>query len=174
MGKLLLCIFFLFCFGRGTSEVYKVSELRHYYQKASKNAETGQSFHKFMAGYEGKEPIIIGFKAVSEAVMAKYAWSPYSKLKHLKTASALFDQAVMLDAENPEIRFLRYTVEYYIPRYLNMSSHIEQDKKMVVESLLKYPKSGLDAETYRLMRDFLLNANHLTEQEKQQLRITKT
>ncbi|WP_378015967.1 hypothetical protein [Adhaeribacter terreus] len=174
MGMILLYIFLTFGIGLGTTEAYKVSELRTYYQKASKCPETGQSFHKYMARYEGKEPVILGFKAVSEAVMAKHVWGPYSKLKHLKSSAALFDQAVTLDADNPEIRFLRYTVEYYIPRYLNMSSHVEQDKKIVMESLLKYPKSGLDAESYKLMRDFLLSSEHLNEAEKQQLRTIKT
>jgi hypothetical protein len=170
MGMILLYILLLFGSGKGTTEAYKVSELRNYYQKASKCAETGQAFHKFMARYDGKEPVILGFKAVSEAVMAKHAWSPYSKLKHLKNSAALFDQAVVMDSDNPELRFLRYTVEYYVPRYLNLSAHVQEDKTIVVNSLLKHPKSGLDPETYKLIRDFMLTGSHLSEAEKQQLR----
>src|SRR5688572_28892964 len=149
MGMIVLYFLLIFGTGRGTTEVYKASELRRYYQKASKCAETGEAFHEFMARYDGKEPVILGFKAVSEAVMAKHSWSPYSKLQHLKSSAALFDQAVMLDSDNPELRFLRYTVEFYVPRYLNLSGHVVEDKTIVLNSLLKHPRSGLDNETYK-------------------------
>ena len=157
----------------GTNEVYRVSELRPYYHQATKSAETGQSFHKFMAAYDGKDARVLAFKAASEAVMAKYTWSPYSKLQHLKTSAKLFDEAVKLDADDPEIRFLRYTVEYYVPRYLNMSMNIEADKKIVLDSIIRYPKSGLEEEPCKIMRDFLLTKDHLNESEKQQLRAIK-
>ncbi len=173
MGTILLNLFFFFGVILGTNEVYKVTELRPYYHKATKCAETGESFHKFMAAYEGKDARVLAFKAASEAVMAKYTWSPYNKLQHLKKSAVLFDQAVKLDSDDPEIRFLRYTVEFYVPRYLNMSANIEEDKKIVLHSLFKYPKSGLEPESGKIMRDFLLTAEHLNDSEKQQLRTVK-
>ena len=176
MGVILLNLFLFWglTFGAGgTEEVYRVTELRPYYHKATKCAETGQSFHKFMASYEGKDARVLAFKAASEAVMAKYTWSPYSKLQHLKNSAKLFDQAVKLDSDDPEIRFLRYTVEYYVPRYLNLSPNIEEDKKIVLNSLIRYPKSGLEEEPCKIMRDFLLTKDHLNEAEKQQLRSIK-
>lgn len=173
MGMLILYAFLLFGFVFGTAEVYRVSELRQFYHKATKDANTGEAFHKHMAQYDGREPVILGFKATSEAVMAKYAWSPYAKLKHLKNSSAIFEQAVKLDPDNAELRFLRYTVEYYVPRYLNLSNNVDEDRKIILNSLYKYPKSGLDAEPVKIMRDFLLTADHCNEQEKQQLRTLK-
>jgi hypothetical protein len=173
MGTLIIYAFIFFGSFFGTTEVYKVAELRTYYHKATKCAESGQSFHKYMKNYDGHEGKILAFKAASEAVMAKYTWSPYNKLQHLKKSSAIFDQAVKIDAEDPEIRFLRYTVEYYVPRYLNMSNNVPEDKRIVLDSILNYPKSGLGEEPCRIMRDFLLTANHLNEAEKQQLRNVK-
>lgn len=173
MGLLLLHLFLFFGFTAGTSEVYRVTELRSYFQKATKCPETGHAFYKLMAEYDGREARILAFKAASEAVMAKYTWSPYSKMKHLKTSAAIFDQAVKLDADDPEVRFLRYTIEYYIPRYLNMSSNLEADRRIVLQSLLNYPKSGLDAEPGKIMREVLLKGEHLNEQEKNQLRTLK-
>lgn len=173
MGALLLNLIFFFGFTLGTTEVYRVNELRSYFEKATKCAETGQAFHKFMADYDGREARVLAFKAASEAIMAKYTWSPYSKMKHLKTSAAIFNEAVSIDSDDPEVRFLRYTIQYYIPRYLNMSANLEEDKRIVMNSLMKYPKSGLDAEPGKIMRDVLLKGDHLTDQEKQQLRAIK-
>lgn len=174
MGTLLLYFFLLFGFSGGTkNEAYNVSELRPYYKKATKCAETGHAFHKYMEDYDGHDGRILAFKAASEAVMAKYSWSPVSKMSHLKKSAAIFDEAVKMDADDPEIRFLRYTVEYYVPRYLNMSSNVPEDKRIVLNSIMNYPKSGLAAEPCRIMRDFLLTAQHLSETEKQQIRTVK-
>jgi tetratricopeptide (TPR) repeat protein len=173
MGVFVLYAFLLIGLVFRTTESYQAAELRDYYQKASKCGQTAEAFHKFMSAYTGKDPVILGFKGASEAVMAKYAWSPYNKLKHLKTSAAIFEQAVKLDPDNAEIRFLRYTVEYYVPRYLNLSGHVEEDRKIILNSLYNYPKSGLNPEPVKIMRDFLLTANHLNEQEKQQLRTIK-
>ncbi|MDX5347497.1 MAG: hypothetical protein LPJ89_01665 [Hymenobacteraceae bacterium] len=154
---------------------YDPAHLRNSYAKATKNEEAGISFHEHMRQYKENEPVVLGYKAASEAVMAKYCWSPYSKLKHLKTSSEIFNKAVKLAPANPEIRFLRYTVEYYIPRYLNMSSHVEEDKKVFLESVLRYPNSGVDRNAAVLMRSFLLSEkeNHCTESEKQKLQQVK-
>lgn len=117
---------------------------------------------------------MLAYKAASEAVMAKYVWNPYSKLKHLKTGGEMFAEAVALDAKHPEIRFLRFTVEHYVPRYLNMSQHLQEDKQLIIRSLQAYPRSGISAELARAMRDFMLQKDHCTEEEKkvlQQLKI---
>lgn len=173
MGLLVFYVFLVFGFVGGNTGAYRVSELRHYFHKATKSAETSADFHELMAAYDGREPKVLAFKAASEAVMAKYTWNPSSKLKHLRTSAALFEQAVKLDDDDPEIRFLRYTIQYHIPKYLNMSSNIEEDRRIVMNSLFGYPKSGLDPEPCKIMRDVLLKGDLCSAQEKQQLRTIK-
>lgn len=149
---------------------YSLNELRLKYQKASIDEATAKDFNKQMSSYDGKDPLIKAYQAASEAVMAKYVWNPYSKLKHLKTASAMFQEAVKWDAKQSEIRFLRFTVEHYVPRYLNLSEHVEEDKRIIISSLQAYPKSGMSEGLARTMRDFMLTKDHCTEAEKEILR----
>ncbi|WP_114778681.1 hypothetical protein [Botryobacter ruber] len=145
---------------------YDVVDLRKQYLAASTDSEAGKRFYDLMSDYKDKDPVVLAYKAVSEATMAKYVWNPYSKLKHLKESAAIFDKAVQLDNDNPEIRFLRFTVEHYVPRYLNLSPHLEADKKIIISSLTAYKKSGLSASWARTMRDFMLTKDHCTEEEK--------
>ncbi|RIJ42579.1 hypothetical protein [Pontibacter oryzae] len=152
---------------------YKVSELRGEYLQASKDEQAADRFHKKMSAYKEKEPLVLAYKAASEAVMAKYVWNPYSKLKQLRASAAIFEEAVALDANNPEIRFLRFTVEHYVPRYLNLSAHVEEDKRIVINSLKAHPKSGMSVELARTMRDFLLTKDHCTEEERNTLQKIK-
>ncbi|WP_266202262.1 signal peptidase II [Pontibacter kalidii] len=153
-----------------TETRYDLSELRTEYLEASKDKTVAERFNKKMSQYGEKDPVVLAYKAASEAVMAKYVWNPYSKLKQIKTAAAIFEEAVALDRDHPEIRFLRFTVEHYVPRYLNLSPNLESDKKVMISSLKAYPDSEISAEFARTMRDFLLTKDHCTEAEKRELR----
>ncbi|NDK55912.1 hypothetical protein [Pontibacter fetidus] len=152
---------------------YKLSELRVEYLAASKNEDAAEDFYAKMEKYTGKDPVVIGYKAASEAVMAKYVWNPYFKMKHLNTALGLFEEAVALNRDNPEIRFLRFIVEYHIPDYLNMSQHMAEDKAIVIEGLVEHPKSGINKALAQTMRDVLLEKERCTPEEKQLLKSLK-
>jgi hypothetical protein len=108
----------------------------------------------------------MGFGAAAQGVLANHAWSPYYKLKYLRTSAQMFEQVLKAHPGVAEVHFLRYTVQFFIPRYLNLSNNMDEDKKVFMASLLAYPKSGLDTEAVQIMRRFLLrHPEHLTEQE---------
>jgi hypothetical protein len=173
MSKKILSLFLVLlvcCSAWADSTHYRVSELRNQYWEASKEEAAAKRFHKKMSAYQEDDPVVLAYKAASEAVMAKHVWNPYSKLKQLKMANAIFEEAVALDKDNPEIRFLRFTVEHYVPRYLNLSPHVQEDKKMIISSLQAHPNSNLSEPLARTMRDFMLTKDHCTAEEKKLLR----
>jgi hypothetical protein len=145
---------------------YKVHDLRYFMEKSALDKEVCERFVAHLSSYKGKDPVVLGFGAAAQGVMAKHAWSPYHKLKYLRNSAQLFDQVLKAHPEVAEVHFLRYTVQFFIPRYLNLSENLEEDKKVFMASLLAYPKSGLDAEAVQIMRRFLMrHPEHLTEQE---------
>ena len=152
------------------TKAYTLTTLRKDYLKASKDEAAARLFYKKMADYNERHPVVLAYKGASEAVMAKYNWNPYNKLKHVKTAGSIFKEAVALDNANPEIRFLRFTVEHYIPRYLNLSEHLKEDKGVIIEGLKKHPHSGMPTDMAKTIRDFMLTKDHCTEAEKEVLR----
>ena len=152
------------------SNAYRLPDLRAQYLEASQDSDAGKRFYQLMSGYEDNNPVVLAYKAVSEAIMAKHVWNPYMKMKHLNKSSEIFEQAVQLDSQHPEIRFLRFTVEHYVPRYLNMSKNLEEDKAQIIAGLQRHPKSGLTTEMARNMRDFMLSKDHCTQEEKQKLK----
>jgi hypothetical protein len=145
---------------------YKVHDLRYFMEKSALDKEVCERFVTHLANYRGKDPVVLGFNAAAHGIMAKHAWSPYYKLKYLRNSAQLFDKVLQDHPEVAEVHFLRYTVQFFIPRYLNLSDNLEEDKNVFMASLLAYPKSGLDAEAVQIMRRFLLrHPEHLTEQE---------
>jgi uncharacterized protein YaaR (DUF327 family) len=152
-----------------TNDTYKLTELRQFYLEASKDEDVSKEFYKLMRSYNKQHPVVLAYKGASEATMGKYLWNPYSKLKHIQSALDQIGKAVELDKTNPEIRFIRFTIEHYIPRYLSLSEHIKEDKAIVINALKQYPNSGLPKELAYTMHKFLLSKDHLTAEEKAQL-----
>jgi hypothetical protein len=177
MGKPFSPIFFLFFFFQfpflalmASDEAFSLRNLRSIYPRASADEALSQKFYQQMATYRGNDPVVLGYKAVSEAIQAKYVWSPYNKLRHVRNAKKIFQLALSKHPYHPEVRFLRYTMEYSIPKYLKMSEHLEEDRRLIVENLLRYPASDIDREGFNLMRDFMIAGDHLASFEKEKLK----
>ncbi|KAA3437534.1 hypothetical protein [Rufibacter hautae] len=165
----LLFLLFVLVFQQQKPDPYAHASLLNYYQTAAKDEEIAQKFVNLMNKYQGKDPLKLGYKAVSHAIMAKHVWSPYAKIKYLRQSSQFFEDAVAIDNQDPEVRFLRFSIENSIPRYLNMSAHLEEDKRIFMSAILKHPRSGISTETVKIMRDYLLRKDLLTDQEEQQV-----
>jgi hypothetical protein len=164
---LLLSLFFLLTGLLFQSEsTYKVHDLRHFLEKSAQDRASCERFVAHLESYRGKDPVVLGFGAAAQGIMAKHTWSPYAKLKFLRQSAAQFEAVMQSNPQVAEVHFLRYTVQFFIPRYLNLSDNLEEDKKVFIASMLAYPKSNLDAEAIQIMRRFLLrHPEHLTEQE---------
>ncbi|WP_052695307.1 MULTISPECIES: hypothetical protein [Hymenobacter] len=147
---------------------YSVTNLRRQYQQAATSKEAGEKFYKLMAAYDKQDAVVLGYKAAAEAIRARDA-SMFNKLTYVQNANKLFDQAVKLDADNPEIRFLRLSVESNLPAFLGLSPHVEEDRQFLVSMLLQHPKSGLDAESFALVRNFMVDRGHVSEADAQKL-----
>lgn len=171
MNIALILILFLVSFvsmGQNKNS-YAHTDLVDYYQVAAKDKGKAEDFLAHMGRYKGKDPVVTGYKAVSNAIMAKHVWSPYSKIKYLKNCAAIFEQAVVLSPTNPEVRFLRFSIENYIPRYLNMSSNLEEDKKVFMAALMKHPHSGIPEESVKIMADFLIRKDLVSGEERRKV-----
>jgi hypothetical protein len=158
-----------------TEFTYQVPDLRRLYEKGAKDKAICEKLLKHLNQYKGQDPVVLGFKAGVQGMMAKHAWGPYAKIKHLRTSAEIFENVIKKHPQVAEVRFLRYSLEFFIPRYLNMSGHLDEDKKIFLNSLFRYPKSDIDADIYQTIRGFLLrHPEQLTEQEKKQLHNLKT
>ncbi|SNC66891.1 hypothetical protein SAMN06265337_1764 [Hymenobacter gelipurpurascens] len=147
---------------------YSLSNLRRQYQQAAADKEAGEKFHKLMAAYNQQDAVVVAYKAAAEAIRARDA-SMFNKLTYVQNASKLFDQAVKLDSDNAEIRFLRLSVESNLPAFLGLSAHVEDDRQYLVQTLLQHPKSGMDAESFGLVRSFMVDRGHVSGADAQKL-----
>lgn len=149
---------------------YALPALRQHFRQAAQDEAASRRFHQLMSQYGAENAVVLAYKAASEAILAKHTGGLFDKLDRVKAAGRQFDQAVTLDPRHPEIRFLRFSIESNLPGFLGASKHVQEDKHLLVQTLLQHPKSGLDAEAFQTVRDYLLRGNHLTDEQAAHLR----
>lgn len=147
---------------------YEPAKLRRHYEAAATDKTAGEKFYQLLANYNEKDALVLAYKAAAEAIRARDA-SMFNKLSYVQQAAHTFEQAVALDSDNAEIRFLRFSVESNLPAFLGLSKHIDEDRALLLQSALTYPNSGLDAEAFRTVRNFLVDRGHVSEDEARQL-----
>ncbi|MGI4885114.1 MAG: hypothetical protein ACRYFR_09165 [Janthinobacterium lividum] len=139
---------------------YEPALLRRHYELAAADKAAGEKFYQLLAEYHAQDALVLGYKAAAQAIRARDA-PMFNKLAYVQDAARTFAQAVALAPENAEIRFLRFSVESNLPAFLGLSPHVEEDKAFLFSSALAHPRSGLDAESFRTVRNFLVARGHV-------------
>ncbi len=112
-----------------------MTRIREVFHEAVVDPEKSKAFHEYISEYTSSEPVIMAYQAVSEALLAQTIWNPLAKYAHVKRFQEQMAVVMAMDNENLEIRFLRFAVEYYLPRFLMMSDHLEKDRDFLIENL---------------------------------------
>lgn len=112
-----------------------LKQLRHDYVRAVDDKDlTKLRYQQLSAWEEDYTPLLLAFWGGFEALLAKHKWNPYDKLKLLEAATEKFEQAVSLAPEQAEIRFLRFSVEHYLPDFLKKKNHLEEDRRIIFQT----------------------------------------
>ncbi|GAA4369047.1 hypothetical protein GCM10023185_42320 [Hymenobacter saemangeumensis] len=138
--------------------------LRRHYEQAAADKAAGEKFYKLLANYNQGNALVLGYKGAAEAIRARDA-SMFNKMDYIKDAARTFEQAVAADPRNAEVRFLRFSVESNLPGFLGLSKHLDEDKEVVLQALLKHPGSGLEPGVFQMIRHFMVSRNHVSEAE---------
>jgi hypothetical protein len=116
--------------------VADIQSLRKRYYAAVNSAKITDKLYEELQSASVKPAIVQAYIGSLEALKAKHAYNPYSKLQYLKQADQSMRQAVKADPDNIEIRFLRFSYQYYVPEFLGYSTHKEVDVQVIVKELL--------------------------------------
>jgi len=123
----------------GTScfaETPSINMVRTLFQKAPTEENSCKELIRVLGSYNEKNnPLFSGYKACGTMMMAKYVFNPFSKLSYFKKGKNLLEKAILADATNIELRFLRFSVQTNIPSFLGYDDDIENDKKFLILSL---------------------------------------
>lgn len=106
-----------------------LDEVRKLFSEAPENQSKTSQLYQLLKSEIGESPILLAYRAASEALEAKHSWNVLTKWTNIDKAMNLFQKAVNNAPENIEIRFLRYSIQINTPFILGYSQNMAEDKQ---------------------------------------------
>lgn len=147
MKQLILFLFFIGSLNSSYSMSTPMDEIRDLYTKVDEGEEYNDRLIELTASATLKTPVLYGYKALSYFMMAKYAFWFTVKLKHFNTGKEKLERIIKLYPYEPELRLIRYSIQYNLPSILDYRSDLKKDKIIM--------KSALKSQNYKFLHYFI-------------------
>jgi|SRR6476659_3109330 len=146
---------------------YDINEIRADYIEAINNSEKADELYKELTSLKSRDALVMAYLGSTIAVKAKHEWNPVNKLSYIKQAFRILNEAVEKAPNQLEVRFLRFTLEHYVPEFLGYSKNINQDKAKVIDLVKKSNVQSLkiDAKILRDMVNFMIDSKRCSPNE---------
>ena len=122
-------------------------------------------FYEKVGKISQKTPVIKAYEGVAEALLAKTVWNPFTKIDYLKTSRDKLNEAILGSPGNIEIRFLRFSTQYYLPSILGFSDNLQEDKEAIMKNLEFLNQNELEDELLQFIIQFMDDSNLCSIQE---------
>ncbi len=154
------------------SNAMDIGQLRKDYINSISNSDKADELYEKLGAVKNPDALTLAYLGSVEAIKGKHAWNPVDKLSYLKQGFATINKAVAKDPNQLEVRFLRFTLQYYVPGFLGYSKNLIADKDKIVSILKKHPSDDLkvDGEILKNMVNFMIDSKKCNAQEVAVLR----
>ncbi|MEP7080774.1 MAG: hypothetical protein ABI784_08590 [Ginsengibacter sp.] len=140
-----------------------LNDVRMMYHEASSNDNVCKSLVEILKPYNEKNnPVLSGYRAGATMMMAKYVFSPFTKISYFRKGRDMLQRAVNADDQNIELRFLRFAVQTNLPFFLGYKDHIDADKIFILKGLSSLQDPVLKAN----IGTFMKGSDYVSDNEK--------
>lgn len=140
------------------------TEMRKKFYLSVESHVAAKNFLKELENVKNAEPLVLGYKAAVNMVMAKHVFNPYSKFKYFMEGKATLEKAIAADTNNTELRLIRFAIQNNAPGFLGYQDHLQADKKCLISALSSNLK---DDEFKKIIKNYLLESKYTTPNEKE-------
>lgn len=179
--KIQYCIYILFFFAVKTygsitkADTASINFLRNGFYAAVENEEKVNQLEQYIISrysedYSSYSPLILAYYGGIQALKAKHAFNPVSKLSHLISGLNRLEEAVAESPANLEIRFMRFSILDHVPGFLGYSEERESDTEDICRLLLQKDYSSTGYEIQKGMAEYMLESGRLNKNQERLIR----
>jgi hypothetical protein len=129
----------------------ELNEVRNFFNRSPFEKEKCDSL---ISAVEGKTDfLMLGYAAAGKMMSTKHMVNPFARMKPFNQGKDMLDKIIAENPAEPELRFLRYTFQQQVPRFLGYYRNIEEDRNL----LSTYIKSNPDSDLTKHMMVYLLD-----------------
>ncbi len=165
--KFILLLTIALLFGKITM-AYDIDKIRLDYISAVNSSKKADVFYKELKAIAQPDALILAYLGSAEALRAKHAFNPINKLSYLKQGSKTLATAVNTAPNNIEVRFLRFSLEHYVPSFLGYNKNLEADRTKIIELLQHKNKGETNTTNHQITKNiitFLLETKRCSPSE---------
>ena len=133
--KLILILSVLMLSRNPAATQLSLPELRQLYLEAVESEVKTQQFMNYMNSINHDDPLMHGYFASAQALVSKHASKPSDKLKNIRLAAQSFEAAISKNPKDAELRFLRFSVQHNLPRFLGFSGDLNDDLEVILQNI---------------------------------------
>lgn len=126
---------FLFMFMSSYMFATPIEEIRRLFDGAIKSERTAELLLKQTPSSEIDRITLLGYKAATQMIMAKFYFNPWKKLNSFNTGKMQLESAIQIEPNNIELIFLRYMIQMNSPSFLHYNINMASDKKNLLLSV---------------------------------------
>lgn len=137
-----------------------IDQLRKDYILSVEDSNKADQLYKKLKSIKSPDALTLAYLGSVEAIKGKHAWSPVNKLSYLKKGFSTIDKAVIKDPNQLEVRFLRFSLQYYVPAFLGYSKNLmtDKDKIVVLVKNTTAKELNMDKEVFKNIVNFMIES----------------
>ena len=105
-----------------------LDDIRQLYVAAENDADKAEKGLRLVQKLEEKNATSQAYKGAFEALQAKFSWNKFYQFAQVNKAMKLLNRAADREPENAEIRYLRFSVNYFLPSFLQDGKALKEDR----------------------------------------------
>jgi len=114
--------------------------------------------------------ILKAYYGASSAAAPACLSNPAKKIAYFRKGKQLIADAVMLEPDNFEIRFLRFATQSKTPSFLGYNQQIEEDKRFLLDKLVIGRATVSNNRIFNMILNFLATSERLNKAEQETIR----
>ncbi len=116
------------------AQTYPRWQLRQYYINSVERKGALDSFVRKLEPLKIKSPAEECYLGICHGIYTQHTESNWQKLKLVMKSKNLMNSAIERDPKDPELRFMRFTLEHFLPNFLGLSKHIPEDLAIIFKN----------------------------------------
>lgn len=146
-----------------------IENVRDMYVKSVDDEGTAEKLYRLLQNTT--DPTLKGYKGAVKTILAKHYYNPFSKWAYFQEGAKELDVAINEHPTDPELRFLRFSIQTNAPAFLGYTGNIYNDKDVIISNLaeLKFDNNN---EMRQLIVDYMLSTTYCSITEKQKIKAT--
>ncbi|MDX1350392.1 MAG: hypothetical protein R3279_09100 [Putridiphycobacter sp.] len=130
MRLIILTLLFLSSF-KSVVAAADIDRMRELFELVDKDEKYYIELDKLTKHTTYRQPIPFGYRALYYFMRAKYLYWPNQKLAAFNTGKKIMEAIITLNPNEPELRLIRYSVQYNLPSVLSYNQNVTDDKKIL-------------------------------------------